>query len=279
MEDRKYGLKELQPDDRDFALGAAFDLPKLEDLPQEFLLGVPKVEHQANSDFCAAFASCYLSELQENEDFEASWTFAKSKELSGDPAEWGQDLRTIMKTHQKFGALKKEDSPYSLKEKDETFLRHIEKWPELKDKAEPFKKKSYFKVVGRYDDFDNIRAAIYKFREEKQGVILGLLWGWPIDQVNLDAVPYSGFGHAVACLGWAVRNGEQKLVIINSYGTEAGESGLHYVSRGVINMFASKYGAFMMVDMPDNMGKDEIQWRSKYFSAPFWKRWLMAIFS
>ena len=59
----KFGLRKLPPDTRDFKLGNVFDLPKLEELPSEFILGEPIIHNQGNTDFCTAYATCGMSEL------------------------------------------------------------------------------------------------------------------------------------------------------------------------------------------------------------------------
>src|SRR3990167_7919152 len=99
---RNFGLKETPKDNRDFLLGSIFRLPKLEELPNEFIFDIQKIEDQLDSDFCSAFSSSYLSELQEDVDLEPSLSFAISKVISGDPAEWGQDIRSAMKSHVDF---------------------------------------------------------------------------------------------------------------------------------------------------------------------------------
>lgn len=245
-----FGLKPLPPDHRDFALGALVRLPALEELPPEFVYEGLPIKYQGQTDWCTAFATCLASEAQEEEPLEPAWSFAAGKELSNDVNEWGQDIRMAHKAHQEpFGALAVKDNPFAPDEKDATFLRHFENWPEnLRNKALVHAKKSYVAVTGPYDAFDNIRASMWLYRTECRLVTFGVTFGWNIADVYLEEVVRGGFGHAMAVVGWAVRGGDTWLVVQNSYGTEAGEKGRHYVSRKVINHFASLYGLFMFVD-------------------------------
>lgn len=247
---RKYGLRELPPDSRDFVLGAAYPLPPLSELPAEFVLEPLSVKNQRDSDFCTAFATCGASELQEGVELEPSYTFAISKEFSGDPEQWGQDLRTAAKTHVKVGALEKTESPYSLDSRTASFLRVPQNWDQnLKSKALLHAKNSYMAVSGPYDPFDDIRASMWLFREQKRGVVLGVLWNYPVSEPEINEPAESGEGHAIYALGWVTRHGEPYLVIQNSYGTEVGDKGRFYLSRKVVNKFAPLYGSYMFVDM------------------------------
>ncbi|MEK7578266.1 MAG: C1 family peptidase [Patescibacteria group bacterium] len=157
------------------------------------------------------------------------------------------------------------------------FLANWENWPiELDRKAAIHLKQTYFKIVGPYDDFDNIRATMYKFRDKKQGVIIGVKWGWPLSQKILDTVPLDGFGHALAVIGWRTINGILYLKIQNSGDKTAGENGYHYVSREVINNFVGKYGAFTFVDVP----RETVEYHLTYgvkLHWPWWKKIFRAI--
>lgn len=257
------GLKELPKDDRDFKIGAIVDLPPLSELPDTFVIGLPVVKNQKDSDFCAAFASCALSELQEEVELCPEWVFAKAKELDGDVEGFGTDLRTICKVHCKWGAPEVIDCPYSLKTGQSVdFLRRIENYPkELETKAGTHKKGSYFSVEAVDSDaFDTIRRTIWKFRNEKCGVVFGVLWSWALSQVDMFE-PGQGGGHALAQIGWTTFSPSEEggalpfMYIQNSYGPEAGLQGRHYFSREVINAFALKFGVFLFHDMPSETAK------------------------
>ena len=240
------GLRPLPQDDRDFQLGAVFDLPKLEELPEHFTHTALKIKHQGTSDFCTAYSFCAASELQEDVTLEPSWSFAMTKAIEGDHTSWGADLRLAAKSHTTYGALEERDSPYSIDNKDPDFLRNPECWDSsLMEKAAPHKKKSFFKVVGPYDTFDNIRASLWKFREQKQSVVIGVRWGWPLTQSFIDTPSERGFGHAINVVGWDTN----RLIVQNSYGEGAGKQGYHFIHRDVINADVTRFGAYMLVDL------------------------------
>lgn len=249
----RYGLLPLPKDPRDISVGALYSLPKLSEIPDKFSIDTLEVKDQEESDFCAAYSSCTVSEIQEDVALEPAWSFAMSKTLSGDADSYGQDLRTMMKTHVKFGAIEKKQSPFSIKNKSPDFLRRIKNWPtELRQKALYHKKGSFMDCKGPYDAFDNIRACVWKFRKEKRAVESGIMWGWPVDTERINDVGTPEGGHAIAYIGW---NGEY-LMMQNSYGKSAGRNGVHLVHRSVVNKYVDMYGAFMFQDL----SADEAKW-------------------
>lgn len=248
----RQGLRETPEDLRDFQLGAITRLPHPTELPAEFILEPLGVKDQLDSDFCSAFAYALASEIQEGVELSPEYSFALSKELSGDPEEWGQNLRDAGMAHVKCGALEKKDAPYTVQNKPVGFLRYLSNWPgELKEKTAHRAKKALFKITGPYDAYDNIRASMWKFRNEKRAVVTGLIWGWSVRQFLLDGVPSNGFGHAVCLIGWNASG----LVLQNSAGKSAGVDGKHIISRVTVNHFVAKYGAYMFVDLTPEEAK------------------------
>jgi hypothetical protein len=240
------GLRDTPEDHRDFRLGAIVSLPALSELPESFSLPTLGVKDQGATDFCAAFATSTLSEIQEGIELSPEFQFALGKVISGDVDEWGLDLRSVLKGVVKLGSLPQAIAPYSLKNQSPEFMRAIGNWPEvLVAKSSPYKKQSYFEITGPYDHYDNIRAAIWKFRNQKQGVLSGLIWQWPLDATFLDAISDEGFGHAIPYIGWT----EKGLLLQNSGGVQAGLRGCHIVSRATVNHFVSQFKAYMMVDL------------------------------
>ena len=190
---KKFGLKKLPKDRRDFKLSAIIQLPKLEELPEEFELPVKYIKNQLDSDYCTGMATCGISELQEGVELSPEWAFAISKMISGDPDSWGLGVIDGLKAITKYGYVTKEET------KDITFKkfgdhRYIENWPkELFEKAAKRKKSSYFQITGPYDHTDNIRASIYLFKDKKQLASLGVVWGWsPYDKI-MEEVFEKGF--------------------------------------------------------------------------------------
>ena len=249
---KQFGLKELPEDKRDFKLGNVFKLPDIAELPDEYNFDVIVIKDQKDSDFCTGFATTAVSELQEGFMLSPLWQFAQTKRIEGDHTTWGANLRDAMKSAVKYGSIQSEDAPFKLGNQGRDYIANWENWDEdLHEKAEQFKKKSYFKVEGRHDAFDNIRTAIWKFRDKKRAVVLGVLWGWPVSQKFINNTTDTGTGHAIACIGW---NGEY-LMIQNSYGTDAGDNGINYLHRNIINEYVSKYGAYMFIDIDKDAAK------------------------
>lgn len=245
----KYGLKDTPRDDRDFKLGAITTLPPLSELPLEFVIPEHGIKNQRQSDFCTAFAFAGVSELQEGVALSAEWAFAKSKELSGDVEEWGQDLRKGAAVHTRFGCAPQSAVPFTVANESPDFLRRIENYPDVGAQAIKHVKKSYVTVSGQYDYFDDIRAALWKYRNERRGVVTGVRFGWEPTKKILNTIPLDGQGHAMYINGWVTLGGVPYLRYVNSFGTRSGDNGVHYVSREVVNHFVALYGAFMFLDM------------------------------
>lgn len=246
------GLKELKRDDRDATVGGLFQLPKLAELPADFMLEGYNIKHQENSDFCSQFAACGASELQEGVELSPEWSFAAMKSITGNPDSWGGDLRDACKAHTKMGAVEKAEAPYSLGNKDRTFLVRLENWPsELKTKALKHQKQSYVAVTSiGDDDFDTIRKTIWKWRDEKRAVIIGVVFGWDLSQKIMDVPTEYGTGHAMYCIGWKTIGSTIYAVIVQSYGKDAGDNGTHLFSRSIINKYVPIFGAYTLIDKP-----------------------------
>jgi hypothetical protein len=279
MGNNNFGLQPLPQDSRDFQLGAIVTLPALKDLPERFALtGSIWVKDQGDSDFCTAYAYCGISQLQEGVRLCDDFSFAASKWLSGNLESWGQDMRSAAKAHVKIGAIEESDRPdgFTVEEKGSDFLRNIANWPEkLQRKAVKHRKKSFAAVIdpsSDYDCFDQIRASIWKFRDKKQGVAIGVIWGWKKSQVYIDEIGTGQYGHAMYAIGW---EGDY-LIVVNSHGKVTGRNGFHYFHRKVINHFAPMYGAFMLIDLEKDDAKYYIENGIKWDAG--WLRKLLQLF-
>ena len=270
----KPGLRETPEDKRDLALGALIRFPKLAELPESFELPTLGVKDQKDTDFCTAYASCLVSEIQEGVALSPEYQFALSKMLARNPDAWGQDIRAMLKSHTKIGALEQRDAPYSLENQNAEFLRKFSNWPgHLLSLCGFHKKQSYWKVSGPYDHFDNIRAALWKFKQEKRAVVSGVVWQWPLEEYQLHGSGGDGFGHCLPYLGWT----PDGLIAQNSAGPTAGQGGRHAVSRETINHFVEQFGAYMLIDLStadaqyylENGIKLEDNWLTGIFKALF----------
>lgn len=259
---RNYGLKILPEDKRDFSLGKIVSYPSLVGLPDNFEFQPFKIKNQQGSDYCTAFSSTSASELQEGVELSPEFAFAMGQKLN--KSDYGNDLRTAMKSHIKIGCIEQKDAPFSLDNKDNKFLREPNNWSEdLLPKALIHAKSSFVDCRGNYDAFDNIRAAIWFFKNEKRAVVMGVLWeNWDVKNPILENGGAGRNGHALACLGWKSINNKQYLVIQNSYGDQVGDKGKFYMSRETVNKYVPIYGAFTFLDMTP----EEYKQRLKDFS-------------
>lgn len=282
----KTGLLPLPDDKRDFQLGAIIRWPKLAELGKEYFVEPLTIKDQikdGNDDFCGACAGTGMIEPKEEVELFYPFLFAAAKRESGDKVEsYGLSLRDVLKGLNKWGIPKTKDVPEDVKALTFEQRRDFDNYPLwLKEKAQEHRISSYFAIRGPYDHYDNARAAMWLFRDKKQCSLLGLDWGWPIEMFELTGTP-EGFGHAVWHGGW-YENGN---CLINSAGKEAGREGKHSMNREAFNLFAKKYGLYMVVDLPAGhaehmnehgikIGDPEWLWLVKAFISvwlPFLKR-------
>lgn len=242
----KNALRPLPKDTRDMKLGSIITFPPLSELPLTYIIETQTIKDQID-DFCSGNACTLLLEQTEGVELDELWYFAASKKLSNDVDEFGQDLRTAMKVAVKIGAIEKKDAPFT-KDKGSEFLRRYENYPSLKNKALIHKQKTYFFINGDTDSFDDCRRSLWVYRNLKRAAVMGLMWGWPLTQTILDGTP-QGSGHAIAIIGFTRMNGEDYIVLQNSYGTKAGDNGRHYISREIFNTYADMFGVGMFVDI------------------------------
>ena len=267
------GLQPSKKDKRDIAVGSIFVLPKLEDLPKEFIVkGFNKIKNQGSDDTCAARASDAVSEDQENIELCDYFSFAIAKWIDGDPESWGTQLRSVAKGHTKYGALSVRDCPLHLSDKHDLLKdRDWNNWPNKENlllMAKRHKKASYLSVSGSYDVFDNFRINLYAFRDDLKSAYTGAMWkgiwtsssGGIIPKFDLDK---GQFGHAFKIYGWKEIAGEQYLIAQLSNGQNIGDKGIFYFPRGVVNE-AFSFGAYTFSDMPaEAVKKIGWNWRIK----------------
>src|SRR3990167_4542135 len=253
MNEIKGGLLPLTKDEKDLNLGEIVTLPSLSELPKKFSLGDTVIRNQeadGNNDFCTAYGTVGMAYLQDGIEGSPEWVFAASKVLSGNPEEFGKNMRDAFKTWVKYGSPRRED--VKIPEKPNA-RRYFENYASLS--GDELKKETYVTTKGQYDAFDNIRASIYRFRNEKRAVGIGVVFGWPLSQEILTGTPEGGFGHFMFATGWD----GQYLEVVNSYGKEAGKNGKHLLSRETINYFVGRYGAFMLIDLPVETARDIVR--------------------
>lgn len=272
------GLKPLPKDDRDFSFGAIFGLPKLEELPDEYTVSRQLfIKDQGETDMCTAYALCAVSEDQELVELNPFYTFGKIKQIMGEWESWGADLRSACKAAVDYGFLAVEGKLKVPDGDDRDNAANWENWPEDSDqKAARHKKQAFFGVDGQYDTFDNIRATLWRNRDEERSVFAGCAWRREWTGANEGIIPIvygeNGFGHAFKVFGWRKINGEIYLHAQLSNGTHIGNGGLFLFPREVVNREFT-YGLFTFRDMP----REQAEYLHKKKHANFVGRILLAI--
>jgi len=276
------GLLPLPKDKRDFSLtklGAMLELPQ-----EDFVVAEPLgIKDQFDSDMCVAFASCAVSEDQEGVILSPEYFFSQVKKMKGDWVSWGADLRTACKVAVSVGFLEQVFNPYKLGEKDRNFIANWKNWEigKFEENAKKHRKKSYFKVDGAFDTFDNFRAALWANRAAKRSIKTGARWNsnWTnaengiipkekgtvmyphafklygqkfISRCNCENFTATG-GHQPDC-PLRTGKGEWYLVAQLSNGDTIGDNGIFYFPREVINREFT-FGEYMYVDIDPEQAK------------------------
>jgi len=265
----KNSLRELPTDKRDFALGAVFPQVPLHEVPEgDFVVANPfSIKNQGETDFCSAYAIAAVSEDQEGTELLPEFQFFKTKELSGDPEEWGADLRVACKSAVKFGSL-----PFSgfeqIKGRSRAEILNKKYWPNSAEEvALVHKKETFFAVSGRYDTFDNIRVALWQHRAKKCTIVTGALWRQEWLDAPLGIIPKvyqdAGFGHAFKIFGQKMVGGELHLMAQLSQGDNVGDNGIFYFPREVVNKEIGRYGIFMFNDISRENAEKAIKNKGK----------------
>lgn len=267
------GLRPLKRDPRDFKHSVVFGAAPVTVPNISFLVApVEPILDQSNLDFCTGFATASINGSIQGQDFDPNYQFAKTKQVMGEYKTWGADLRSACKGLVKFGSLIASKSPYFYNPSDKNsktrdFLANWTNWPESLDiLAGEFKCGSFFEVDGPGDHFDNARAVLYKNREEKSGILFGVMWRpeWTFAPGGvIPEATYSkpaGEGHALRAYGQEIINGVPYIVVPNSWGKNRGNNGVYYFPRSVINKEIKTFGAFALKDMDAETAKRYIDY-------------------
>lgn len=249
-----------------FRVGAAFQLPKLAEIPlTDWELDQNPIEDQTKKadtldDMCAAYSLTSVLEPTEGVALDPGYQFAKAKQREGRTDTYGTDLDTIGMTAVKWGALPLAKSPFP--DRQRTFVADWRNWPVAYDEyAREHLQKAMLWVAGPYDLFDNIRATLWLLKNlpperRRSGILAGSYWYWQWQNASYGVVPRDiqtsqPSGHAFRIRGQRIINGEPYLVIQNSYGTNAGDRGLYYFPRETVNREFKDFGQLCFVDMTD----------------------------
>ena len=276
----KQGLRQSVKDGKEYNFGAIFGYAKLDDIPKVFRIGpVVSMKEQKDSDFCVGMGFSTASEYQEEVELSPEWFFAKCKELTGKVDEWGTDIKTGGKVACSSGFIEQKDAPFSLQNKDRDFLADINNWPDLNAQGLIHKKSNYFFVEKSYgyDLFDAMRAAIWKFKDEKRTLVTGANWksSWLGNgYISEDYPDEQGFGHCFVIVGW----NEYGLVAQVTGDGVIGDQGFFYFPRSVVNK-EFVFDTIMLKDLPQNLTHEDAILLSKQARSNWFIALLHSIFS
>lgn len=248
------GLVPTPEDTRDFSFSKTFGSIEPVILPKELIVSEPlKIKDQSTSDLCSAFAITAVSEDQEGIELSPEYQFAKTKQLSGEYVSWGADLRTACKSIVKFGSIPERNEELSLEQNGRDAVANWNNWSSGIDAlAQKYRKKSYFVVDGQYDTFDNIRSALFKYKNEHRTILTGCTWESEWTGAPNGIIPKKQgtplFGHAFKVFGWKTFGSEPYLMAQLSNGKGIGDYGIFYFPREVVNKKFT-YGAYMFMDI------------------------------
>lgn len=230
------GLLKLKKDPRDFSHHKSFG--SVVSIPEEFQIGQENINDQLTTDLCTAESSSEVSGDLFTQDFSPEYTFAKEKQILGNPVDYGADLRTACKAGKQYGYLPKTSSPFTLADKGRAFIADYKNWPsELDQIAAQFKIGGYFSVDGPYDTFDNVCAAMFS---QQKTILAGSNWYSMWEAAPGGVIPETydtNFGtlHAYKIFGRHLIGNVPYLMIQNSEGQNVGNNGVYFMSRAVAN--------------------------------------------
>lgn len=243
---------------KDFSKTVVFGATKAKDIPTTTIGNKPlKIKDQKKLDFCTGFATTEVSEDQEELELDPLFQFAQIKRVIGSFEGYGADLRSAGLALVTYGSLPQKFAPYTVDSHDRDFLANWENYDEkFSNIAVTYKKKSMFFVDGPNDDFDNIRATLWENRKKKVSVIAGVMWRDAWTTAPGGVVPATGWenssggGHCIKIFDQTTINGVLYLMVQNSWGIDAGDKGVFYFPREVVNGQFAPYGQIFFSDMP-----------------------------
>ena len=268
MKNTKYrqgsGLLKPKYDPRRFSYKKVFGSFPIEQVPNDFIVGEPTLYEQKFNDICTAVSTCYASEIQEGVPLAPEYTFYKTKVImGGDYRAFGADPDSACKAHIKFGALKRNETPYNLLTDGRDTIANPASWrgrEDLDEKAKIYKKFSYFKADTHNNKFDSIRAVLWENKDKKRLVMTGadIKSSWfnsPVVSKTETDEPSSPDMFVI--IGSKTINNEPYLIANFSFGgKEKGDGGKFYFPRNIVNKF---FFAYLFVDIDPNDYKQQ-QW-------------------
>jgi len=216
----------------------------------------PTILNQVALDFCTSYSIAEIQNAMWGIPFDPLYQMAKIFQLMGSYLGYGANIRTACLSVLKFGSLQANLAPYrysgSLSDPSREFLANWANYPTgLDSLANKFRDLSFFNVDGTNDFFDNIRSALYLHKQQRQGVLIGLVWHPEWTEVPNGIIPDQmptsmGEGHAMMWVGQKTINGNLYIVAQQTWGPNAGDKGFYYFPRSIVNQIGNQgFGAFI----------------------------------
>lgn len=257
-------LKKLEADIRDFSHHALFGTIVPVNLPTfdfDISPNSPAINNQVDLNDCADCSASEISTTEfraENDPSDFLYQAARINQIMNDKSGQGADLRSAALSLIRYGSIPKSQSPYTYAQglptdKPASFLNDWSNWPASLD-IEASKRKigSFFIPDGPGDTFDNWRSVLWQNASTWAGggILFGVMWQpeWTMAPGGIIpdvSNPPQGGPHALFARGQKIINGNTYLVVQNSWGKSAGDNGLYYFPRMVINTeILAGFGAF-----------------------------------
>ena len=183
-------------------------------LPQTYILE-SQILDQNGYPRCTGYSGVAVKASVFGREFDPEAFYRAEGVIAGKVSEQGYDLRILMETGIKYGAL-----------------------PLTGELAGGFKDRGYFKITGS-DLFEAVRQSIYAEREKHDTAVAGVMWynEWSTAPTGIVQEGYkSQLGlHAVKIAGFCTLNEISYIVIQNSFGTSVGNRGLFYFNKEIFN--------------------------------------------
>lgn len=198
-----------------------------------------------------------IMKLMAGDYFDPIFQFSKIKQIRNEWQSYGANIREAMLSFTKYGSLLKKYSPFTYDEGKPTdrtrdIVSNWNNWDKSLDAlAAKNKAPAFFTADGPNQPFDNIRSILWQNKQKgiKSGVVLGMYWkgtwGSAIIPDDGQEASYNATGaHCTWVRGQKTIGGQIYLVVQNSYGAGAGDDGLFYFPREVINRNFPIFGAY-----------------------------------
>lgn len=183
----------------------------------------------------------------------------------------GMELQSACEAVRLVGCLAQEDAPFKRRFGDRPPRRlyaNWEDWDKLGDvraflhAAFARRRTDVFCVDGPYGNaFDNIRGALWAFREQHRSVVAAMKFSYEWLVVDAGVVPETssaagGFYTTVKIVGQTLINNSLFLIVQGNFGESAGQKGYFYIPKSVFNRHVT-HNAYIFVDVPRKSAQED----------------------